>query len=427
MTSHMRQLQLARILSTAALFFGMLSVPLLSHAATYFNATPKVVNAKTKAREISNFMLTLKNTSIAVLPIYITIVDVDPEKGERSATGVDSVFTTPSRWFEIGRTQTLLPKEEQSVALRMSVPAQVKSGTYNVLMRLSTKADGSCEECAEEIPITIDVADDAREVMQLSSFMTTKDVFMNDSAEFKLRVSNTGNRSLAPSGKIRIFDKRGNEVGAVDVNSNGKTVNPKAEELIATAWTASGHFGRYKALLDVSYGQRGIMQDTVYFWVIPWGKLSGLFVTILLVLAFAVAMLRGRGIANQYAYADGAEYHDAAFDEPYVEDVPEPHTRVRSSPYQNPAWNTPRAEAARIAREVVQVQETPRATPVAAGAVQLSAREQSYAGTVLEMRSPRMSMGAEVAIAPRAKPGADHQIALGRRERVVAPEHQIRL
>lgn len=423
----MRLSSISTLAATAVFFFGMtILLPVFAskaEAATYFNVSPKVVNVKSKAREIDNLNLTLKNTSGAVLPIYVTLVDIDPEKGKMLASGADTLAATPSRWFEIARTQELLPHEEQSTILRLSVPGQAKSGTYNVLMRLSTDASGKCADCAEEIPVTIDVADDVREVMQLSSFSVAKDVFMGGSADFNLRVENTGNRALAPTGKIRIFDKRGEEVGAVDVNASAKSVDPKAQDMLAASWAADGHFGRYKALLDVSYGQRGIMQDTVYFWVIPWGRLMGMFATIVIVLGFGVVMVRGRSMAGAYTGALGGEYYDAAYDDSYEEPS---QARVRakiSVPVNAPTTLAPRANpfaAQQIARKSADVQSS---------SVAIAPRQNAFfsSPTVMVTRHSHATSN-EVAIAPRVRPDMSaNQISLGKREKVVAPEHQIRL
>jgi hypothetical protein len=415
MESHLRQLKRAFI----ALFFGMLFlVPIFATpalAANSFEVSPKVLTVKVKPREINNLMLTFKNKNPAITTVYVKMLDVDPALGKVSNGSNTPNDSTPSHWIEMSRSNDLLPKEEQSIPLRVSVPAQAKSGIYNVVVRLSSDSSmsSSCTACSEEVQLNIDVADDAREVMQLSSFLTTKDIFTGDSADFNLRVSNTGNRALAPAGKIRIFDKRGNEVGAVDVNSGGKTIDPKAEDMLAASWAAGSHFGRYKALLDVNYGQRGIMQDTVYFWVIPWARLSGLFMTIMLVVGFAIIMIRGRGMAGAYAYADGAEYHDAAYDEPFVEPTPASIRRARIRMEPTSLKQQAREEYREPTYHDVVPQASVRTAPV--GAVSLSARDQRF-------------VGGGVSIAPRSKPDMrDHQVALGRPEKFVAPEHQIRL
>ncbi len=178
---------------------------------------------------------------------------------------------------------------------------------YHVILKLSTaetqNAAMACSECTEDIAINIEATEDIREKLQLYSFTSLKNVFVSPQADFSFSVENTGNKSVVPSGKIRIFDNSGKEVGLVDLNIEGKQIEPKAKDLLAASWAANGKFGKYKALLDVSYGQRGTMQDVVYFWVIPWFRMLMFVFTIALVMIITMLFIRSRSLARPaYSY-----------------------------------------------------------------------------------------------------------------------------
>src|SRR3989338_5158570 len=77
---------------------------------------------------------------------------------------------------------------------------------------------------------------------------------------------------------------------------------------MASVWAANGEFGRYKALLELEYGARGTVQDTVYFWIMPWAKLLGMFGTlcllgVLLAIVFHSWGMAQRGPKRKFAFS----------------------------------------------------------------------------------------------------------------------------
>ena len=139
--------------------------------------------------------------------------------------------------------------------------------------------------------INIRVPDDAHERLQLGSFSTDKNMFTGDTASFGYRLQNIGNRGIVPTGKIRIFDRKGEEVDVIEVNNNSVKIEPDATELLGAVWKSGEHFGKYKAMLDVSYGKTGVIQDTVFFWVLPWKRLISMFLTLALICVTASLLI----------------------------------------------------------------------------------------------------------------------------------------
>jgi len=119
--------------------------------------------------------------------------------------------------------------------------------------------------------VNLEVLEDIKERLQLKKFIPDKVFFIGFPVSFSYDLENIGNRELTPTGEIRIYDRRGKEVGAVDVNYEGVVLGTETTEQLASIWESSGGFGQYKAILDLEYGsnQRGTLQDTVFFWVIP--------------------------------------------------------------------------------------------------------------------------------------------------------------
>jgi hypothetical protein len=64
-------------------------------------------------------------------------------------------------------------------------------------------------------------------------------------------------------------------VGSVPLNADGAQITPDNKKQLAAAWSAVGRFGKYKAFLDLQYGENQLasVQDTVYFWIFPWKEI----------------------------------------------------------------------------------------------------------------------------------------------------------
>ena len=62
------------------------------------------------------------------------------------------------------------------------------------------------------------------------------------------------------------------------MNKNGTTVSPDQTAQLASVWSGASGFGKFKALLTVNYGnQEAAVQDTVFFWVVPWVQILEIF------------------------------------------------------------------------------------------------------------------------------------------------------
>jgi len=256
-------------------------------AAFELRLSPAVIDGEAKAREILRYKMTLTNESKRMLSIYPWARDIESGGTERSRDGVDPATSLLS-WLEFSRAQTdILAGESVEIPVLVQVHLRAKPGVYHAMLYFSNgpnrpEAELNAEETAS-LMITIRVPDDANERLALGTFASDKNMFTDAEATFGYKLENTGNRGLIPSGKIRIFDRRGEEVDTIEVNSGASKIEPSATELIGAVWQSGDHFGRYKAMLDVSYGKTGTIQDTVFFWVLPWKRLLSMFLTLALV------------------------------------------------------------------------------------------------------------------------------------------------
>ena len=290
---------------------ALLSLPSFAFAASTFTATPAVIDGKGKVREILHYSMTVVNTTKHLVTVYPWVTDIDTKEGESGASDLagtheKELSESLARWIEVTRGSVdLLPGEQKDVPVTVQINLNAKPGLYHSTIHLSggsTRPDAEANKAETmDVTVNIEVLDDINERLQLNTFMPTKSVFADDSASFNYNIENIGNRGEVPHGKIRIYDKGGREVATVDANQDGKRLEPSSKAMLSSVWASGDSFGRYKAMLDLEYGGRGTLQDTVYFWVIPWKKLFGMFMTLIVLCVVAAIVMHSYGQSRRRA------------------------------------------------------------------------------------------------------------------------------
>jgi hypothetical protein len=255
-----------------------------------FSVSPVVTNEKVKPRDIIKKELVVTNHLDRRVDLYITVENIDATEGsqETVSPAVADLSKSLANWVEITRGVIELgPKESRKIPYLIHVNLSAVPGNY--LARVQFR-EGSRRDYAESkdegasLLLNVEVLDDANERLQLSGFVSEDSLVLGDTVSFSYLLENIGNRLVEPRGSIRIFNRRGEEVGSVPLNADGEEINPENKRQLAAAWSAAGRFGKYKAFLDLEYGENQLasVQDTVYFWVFPWkeilASLAGVFV-----------------------------------------------------------------------------------------------------------------------------------------------------
>ena len=293
-------------------FLGLLSIllcPLFASAAEDFSATPVVIDGKGKQREILRYTTTVTNTTKHLVSIYPWITDVDPSVGatgnsDLAGTQGKALSESLARWMEVTRgVIDLLPGEHKEVPVMVQIHLNAKPGMYHALIHLSegsnrVNAEANRSE-TQDVQVNIEVEEDINERLQLGMFAPAKNFFSGNTASFNYRIENIGNRGIIPHGKIRIYDDKGEEIATIDANQDGKRLEPSAKAMLGSVWSSGDNFGRYKAMLYLEYGTRGTLQDTAFFWVIPWKKMAGMFTMLVFLCVFAALVLHSYSISRR--------------------------------------------------------------------------------------------------------------------------------
>jgi hypothetical protein len=266
---------------------GLFFAPVFAAAASSpIQISPILIDEKGKPRDIFKESITITNVSDHKIELYPSVHNVNPDEGQQKFTTAHDVAEQQeslANWIELSRGVIELgPGEKRTVDFIIRIDLRALPGKYHASISFAegwTRPDAESNPPAGPVMVNLEVESDSREVMQLNKFTSDNVVFTGDDVLFKYQLQNIGNQELQPSGEIRIYDRKGLEVAAIDVNREGKTVTPDQTAQLASVWSAVNGFGKFKALLTVNYGkgQTAAVQDTVYFWIIPWKQLLMLF------------------------------------------------------------------------------------------------------------------------------------------------------
>lgn len=296
----------------------MLVSPSVVFAEGGLSVTPVLIDEKGKPRDIIKQSLTIVNNTERKLNLFPAVNDVTAMEGEQEfarAQNSDDRAVSLANWIELSRGSIELgPGEEKTIPFVIRVNLNAVTGAYHAKIALY---EGSTREMAEanapiaETMVNVEIQPDVKEMLQLNKFFTESLFFSGDDVLFNYQIENIGNQDLQPKGDIRIYDRKGKEVAAIDVNDEGKTVSPDEMSQLASVWSAASGFGRYKAFINIDYGsQKASVQDTVYFWIVPWQQLLGFTVAMMIALVF-LALYVHRWLDARY-HAHYARLHGTA-------------------------------------------------------------------------------------------------------------------
>ena len=276
------------------------SIPLrIAHADGPFSlaVTPVVFDEKGKARDIINESITLTNSGTEPLELYPTVSDVKDATGAQPfqyAQDSSGLADSLANWIELSRAEIVLaPGETKAVPFSITINENAEPGIYHVAITFGVGNSRDMAEAATPlatVSVNLEVDADIKLAMQLTKFSSDNIVFTGDDVMFKYQLQNIGNQDVQPTGQVAIYDRNGEEVATVDVNKEGQTISPDQTAQLASVWSGANGFGKFKALLTVNYGnQEAAVEDTVFFWVVPWKQLLMLFVAC--IIAFVVLAL----------------------------------------------------------------------------------------------------------------------------------------
>jgi len=258
--------------------------------AADITVSPVIIDEKGKARDILNGFVTITNVSGRKQDIYAAVNNVSEDEGKqefKSLSGAD-LATSLANWILFPRgVIELMPGESKKIDFKIEINVRAEPGEYHAIIVFGAGSSASeAEKTIGAVPslsINVEVLDDAKEQMQIKEFKTEKTISWPPAA-FSYVIENIGNRPQTPGGEIRLYNRRGKEIAVLKINEKKIIVEPNATVKLTAVWEGGQGFGKYKAFLNLTYGekQRGILQDTIYFWVLPERNLALLIIGLIL-------------------------------------------------------------------------------------------------------------------------------------------------
>lgn len=370
---------------------------------TNFSVTPVVTNEKAKPRDIIKKELLVTNNTSERIDLYISVENIDPTEGtqEFESPAVSDLSSSLANWVEITRgVIELTGGESRKIPYLIHVNLTAKPGNYYARIQFqqgSRRAEAEASKEGSALMLNVEVVDDANERLQLGNFISEDGVVFGNAVSFSYLLENVGNRGVEPRGSIRIFNRRGEEVGSVPLNAEGEEITPENKSQLAAVWSATGRFGKYKAFLDLEYGENQLasVQDTVYFWVFPWKEIMVALGGVILLAIVGTYIVHMRAIATP----SHARARKQSFAEQLVPQVPQTAFYATSPIPTYTQRQTQRTQATHVTvlgsqqRNQVQMPSARNDKPTRHGAtVELVSRDQAQNvkthGNVVQL-SPR--------------------------------------
>lgn len=323
--------------------FGVLPARAQTNNATdpeslYLTTSPLPVNLVAKPGETVETELRVKNggskteiLKVGLLKFAAYGEEGKPELKDREIG--DNYFD----WVRFSETQFAAePDTWHTITMYIDVPTDAALGYYYAVTfsRLNTPQSSQSNKLQGGTAILVLLEariDNAKRELQIEEFQAGRRIYEFLPATFTIKLNNTGNIHLPPTGNI--FIKRGDQTIAVlDVNKGAGNVLPGSKRIFSSTWSDGfpvyesvthdgqiqlkdgqqqlklhwdfskiGHLkiGKYTAQLVMSYddGNRDVpLEATLTFWVIPWRIIIFTLLPLVVVgiLTYSYFRLRGR-------------------------------------------------------------------------------------------------------------------------------------
>ena len=197
-----------------------------------------------------------------------------------------------SLWINILDEEVeLVPGEKTTIGLQINVPENARPGGKYVSVFFDPAEDkyqNSEKSSLLTIPrlvslVYIKVGGKIVEKASVTRF-TGPDLVEYGPVKIETTIFNQGDYHIRPKGVINLVDMFGRVVDQVVLEE--KNIFPETNSQY-TNYVGEGRlFGRYKASLAASYGEKGqVLTKTVYLWIIPW-KIITIILIPLIIIAF---------------------------------------------------------------------------------------------------------------------------------------------
>jgi hypothetical protein len=219
-----------------------------------------------------SFVLTPNQTE--TLTVHVT----NPTKTDFQVTShLDDLATNEnnaglSNWTSLSEvTYILRAGETKELFLTIATPKTAAAGGYYAFLTHSfePEASGSGEIDQTGTAIYALIGGETSEELIVENFKVDK-FWEREPVEYQLTLQNLTSYHLLPDAKVTVVNKKGEIVDEVQVRMENELL-PAAVQTYRGELLTAKQWGKFKAKLEVAYGQNGdhVMTAESEFWVVP--------------------------------------------------------------------------------------------------------------------------------------------------------------
>lgn len=206
-----------------------------------------------------------------------------------------------TEWVTLDTTEIILdPAEEKEINVTIAVPLNATPGSHFggiFVSMVPPKMRSSGASVGYEVAniISMRVAGDAIENMQIRSFSSDNFIYSKPEVIFTVRVENKGSVLGEPFGPLEIYNMFGKRVALQTINDTKAGVFPMSERSFDLTWKDEGPgFGRYQARVSMVYGDQGrqSISSTASFWILPMNIILPALGVLAMLLLFAYIFVK---------------------------------------------------------------------------------------------------------------------------------------
>ena len=315
-------------ISFAVIIMALSSGQALANSGTSLSISPPTNVVTTKPNSSVSVPIKVENNGSSPIVLRVSLM-----KFGAYGTSGKALLTkfkpsdTYAKWVTFSKTNlTANPGVWETDIMTINVPASAMPSYYYAVLftpvsSASVSGNGaSLNGSITSLVLLNVVSSHEKRQLKVVSFTSSKWIYEYLPASFSVKVKNTGNTFIAPSGAIYISKNKVNDIATLNINpnqgnilsdservykadwsngfpvflpkkgANGKAITSNGQIVKQLSWNWSNlskfRFGHYYAHLTLVYnnGVQDIqIQGNVSFWVIPW--------KILLVVIFLIALI----------------------------------------------------------------------------------------------------------------------------------------
>jgi hypothetical protein len=291
-----------------AFIICQLSFVISAHAVVRIE--PAVLDIQSLPREAPYFTVQVVNDTAQRVVYYPLVGEFDARTGMVRTPGSPyEADRLVSANLEINREEiSVAPGASVSLTGKLNISSKLPPGMYHAVIALVSEFPQGGQEglrldpAIPRVLMNVAVQSDAKERLNLVTFNPLKKLFIKPPVKLLAKLENGGNVPLSPKVETRIFDRTDMEVGVVQSDVPQGAVPDGKSVFVPVNWESGGGFGRYRALISVSYGSGvtgQVLTATANFWVFPLWFLAVLAV-VLLVLSYGAARIIVRRVHHHH-------------------------------------------------------------------------------------------------------------------------------